>query len=146
MPTAAEFAGVAEGFAGVRWRRHGRDPRIGLDCGGLLVAGLAALGIAVQDSRDYDARMPPPDLLWRLCRAGGDEQSWSDQGEGRVGLCSWESGGPVRHLVIMLARRRIVHIDADVRRATVVPASWMDSKLVSVFRARGLDYGAPWSP
>jgi hypothetical protein len=146
MPTAKQFAEIVEGFAGVRWRRHGRDPRIGLDCGGIVVAGLAALGIAVKDSRDYDARMPPPALLWDLCRASCDEQTWDDQGEGRIGLSTWGDGAVPRHLVVMLGGHRIAHVDAGARCVTVVPDGWLEGKLLAVFRVRGLDYGAPWSP
>lgn len=144
MPHARDFAAAVEGFAGVRWRRHGRNPAAGLDCGGLPVAGLAAVGIEAADSRDYDAGMPPAEFLWRMCRANGAEQPWSDCGEGRLGLCSWAGSGEPRHLVVMLARRRIVHVDANVRRVVVVPASWLDGKLVAVFRLSGLDYGDAW--
>lgn len=143
MRSAHDFAVAAQSFERVRWRRHGRG-RNGLDCGGLLVASLAAIGIACEDTRDYDAGMPPPELLWRLCSAGGDEASWSDQGEGRVALCSWTAGGVARHLAIMLADRRIVHVDATMRRVTVVPAEWLEGRLVAVFRVRGLEYDQPW--
>lgn len=144
MPHAREFAAAAEALAGVRWRRHGRSPAAGLDCGGLPVAGLAAVGIVATDSRDYDAGMPPSEFLWRMCRSNGVEQPWRDAGEGRLALCSWGSSAAPRHLVVMLARRRIVHVDASVRRVAVVPASWLDGKLVAVFRINGLDYGEPW--
>lgn len=146
MPHAREFAAAAEALAGVRWRRHGRNPVAGLDCGGLPVASLAAVGIVAADSRDYDAAMPPAEFLWRMCRSNGVEQPWGDAGEGRLALCSWGSVAEPRHLAIMLARRRIVHVDAAVRprRVVVVPASWLDGKLVAVFRMHGLDYGAPW--
>ncbi|MBL8756337.1 MAG: hypothetical protein JNK15_23790 [Planctomycetes bacterium] len=144
MPTAHEFAAAAERMCGVRWRRHGRDPAFGLDCAGIAVAALAAIGITAQDSRDYDAGMPPPELLWRLCRENGEEVPWTDQGEGRVALCRWSNGDDPRHLVVMLARRRIAHVDASLRRVTVVPAGWLDSRLVAVFRARGVEYAEPW--
>lgn len=144
MPHARDFAAAVEGFVGVRWRRHGRNPAAGLDCGGLPVAGLAAVGIAAADSRDYDAGMPPAEFLWRMCRANGTEQPWGDRGEGRLGLCAWTGSVEARHLVVMLARRRIVHVDAHVRRVVAVPASWLDGKLVAVFRLNGLDYGEAW--
>lgn len=144
MPTAHEFAEVVARQVGVRWRKHGRDPARGFDCAGPIVWGMQQVGLTPADSRDYDAAMPPSDLLWRLCRANCDEATWQDCGEGRVGLCAQESGGPVRHLLVMLTRQRIVHVDARVRRVTIVPASWMATKLAAVFRVRGLDYGAPW--
>lgn len=144
MPTHYEFAAAAERMAGVRWRMHGRDPAKGLDCGGLLVATMAACAVVAVDSLDYDARMPPPDLLWSLCRQNGTEQPWGDQGAGRVGLCAWEGGDVPRHLVVMLGGRRIVHVHADARRAVVQPAGWLDGHLLAVFRVNGIEYGAPW--
>lgn len=144
MTTAREFALAAESLAGVRWRKHGRRPENGFDCGGLLVWALHLVGIEVEARRDYDAAMPPPDMLWNVCRQYGDESSFVDQGEGRVALCAWESGNPARHLSVMLGGRRIVHVDASVRRVVIVPASWLDQRLVAVFRVRGLDYGGSW--
>jgi cell wall-associated NlpC family hydrolase len=144
MPTAHEFVQAARRMVGSRWRLHGRIPAAGLDCGGLLVAAMADVGIEAVDSLDYDARMPPPELLWSLCRQNGTEQPWSDQGEGRVGLCSWDRGDLPRHLVVMLAERRIAHVDASARRVVEVPAGWLDGRLLSVFRVNQIEYGAPW--
>lgn len=139
-----DFAAAAESFAKVRWRLHGRSRDAGVDCGGLLVAALAEVGIEVPDSRDYDARMPDPELLWRLCRGGGVETDHADCGPGRVGLCRWKTREDPRHLVIMLERRRIVHVYPEVRKVVVVSASWMTGKLVTVFRANNVEYGEPW--
>ena len=142
--TAEDFAACCESMRGSRWRLHGRTPSIGLDCAGLVIAAAQEVGIAMQDSRDYDARMPAPELLWGLCTRNGESFGLDDQGTGRVGLCSIKRGGPARHLVVMLDRRRIVHVDSSVRRVTVVPASWTEGRLLSVWRVRGLEYGAPW--
>ena len=142
---AKDFAAAAEGMVDVRWRSHGREPHIGLDCGGLLVAALARVGVHVDDSRQYDPRMPGAAFLWRMLRANCDEQDLADQGEGRIGLCRWETGDEPRHLVVMLSGHRIVHVDANARRVVVVPAGWLWGRLLSVFRVRALQYGEPWS-
>lgn len=145
MHTAAEFAAAAEALVGTPWRRRScRDPRAGVNCGGLLRAALAAVGIVVPDPPGYDAGMPPPAMLWDVCRAHGQDVPLADCGEGRVGLCTFQHEDEPRHLVVMLARRRIVHVDAIARRVTAVPAGWMDNRLAAVFRVRGLEYGAPW--
>ena len=86
-------------------------------------------------------------MLWDFCRRGMLEQTFADQGEGRVGLCAWRVGELVpRHIVVMLAERRIVHVHAGARRVVRVSASWLDGKLLGVFRVPGVDYGEPWPP
>lgn len=148
MPTAREFAASAESMAGVRWRRHGRSPERGFDCAGLPVGCLAMLGVPTVDTRDYDALLPAPERLWAMCRANGQEQPWSDAGEGRVGLCAWRSGDVARHLVVMLSGRRIVHVDPTARGVVVVPSGWLDDRLIAVFRANGVSYEGvdAWQP
>lgn len=144
MIAAAEFASAAERLAGVRWRKHGRDPLSGLDCAGLPAAAAAAVGLQLQDTLDYDAGMPDPDLVRSFCARNGDPFGWDEMGEGRIGLCRWRSSEGARHLVVMLSGRRIAHVDAMVRRVVVVPAGWLDGRLVATFRLHGLEYGKPW--
>lgn len=144
MPTADQFAAAAQALEGVRWRKHGRNPTRGLDCAGVPVAAAREVGLSVVDSIDYDAAMPRPEMLWQFCSDNAEACGLSEAGEGRVGLCRWDSGGAVRHLVVMLSGRRIVHVDASVRRVTVVPAGWLDGRLAAVFRVHGIEYGAPW--
>jgi hypothetical protein len=143
--TSREFAETAASLAGSRWRRYGRDPAKGLDCAGIVHAPTGILGLsALPDTRSYDAAMPGSQMLWDFCRRGLIEQPWEDQGEGRVGLCAWDSNREARHIVVMLANREIVHVHAGARRVVRVPASWMDGKLLGVFRVPGVDYGDPW--
>ncbi len=144
-PTCEQFAAAAAALEGVRYRPRGRSAETGLDCAGIVHAPAAAIGITgLPDRHDYDPLMPDPEMLLHLCREGMDEQDHSDMGTGRVGLCRWESQPDPRHLVVMLPRHEIVHVDAIYRRVTRVPASWLDSKLMAVFRLRGVDYGEPW--
>lgn len=145
--TAHQFAMAAADLVGVRWRKYGRDPAKGLDCAGPVIVPAQLLGLGVlPDTRDYDAGMPDSGMLWDFCRRGLIEQPWSDQGEGRVGLCSWQDDPAARHLVVMMADREIVHVHARAKRVVRVPASWLDGKLLAVFRVPGVQYGAPWSP
>lgn len=146
MPTAREFAAAAESMAGVRWRRHGRSAEKGFDCAGLPVGCLAQLGVPTVDTRDYDALMPSPQVLWRFCRENCQEQPWSDSGDGRIGLCAWRQGDGARHLVVMLSDQRIAHVDPSARGVVVVPAGWLHGRLVAVFRVNGINYeeSSPW--
>lgn len=144
MVHASEFAAAAELLEGVRWRKHGRNPQSGLDCGGLPMAAAAVVGLQLQDTLDYDAGMPDPDMVRSFCARNGEMFGWDEVGEGRLGLCRWRSSEGARHLVVMLSGRRIAHVDAVVRRVVVVPAEWLDGRLVATIRLHGLEYGKPW--
>lgn len=144
MPTDIDFATAAANLVDVRYRLYGRSAATGLNCSGLVIAAAAAIGITLPDRRDYDPLMPDPVMLRQVCDEGLVEAEWRDQGCGRIGLCRWEDQTEPRHLVIMLPRNEIVHVDAHVRRVTRVPSSWLDSKLAAVFRLPGVHYGEPW--
>ena len=144
-PTCEDFAAAAAALEGVRYRPRGRSAETGLDCAGIVHAPARAIGITdLPDRTDYDPFMPDPEMLRQLCREGMEETGIVDSGTGRVGLCCWEGQVEARHLVVMLPKRKIVHVDATYRRVTRVSASWLGSKLVAVFRLRGVDYGEPW--
>ena len=51
-----EFIAAARGFMHARWRHQGRRPEA-MDCLGLVVLSLAAVGVIVRDRTDY-ARTP----------------------------------------------------------------------------------------
>lgn len=59
MPTVNEFIESARSYTGVRWRHQGRN-RAGVDCVGLIVAGLADIGIEIEDATGY-RRSPEPE-------------------------------------------------------------------------------------
>lgn len=54
--TGDDLALAAEQFAGCPFRLHGRDPRTGLDCIGLLEAALSACGMKVRLPTGYNLR------------------------------------------------------------------------------------------
>lgn len=54
--TAAEFAAAALQLAGSPFRLHGRDPATGLDCVGVCVAALHAIGRKVSVPTSYGLR------------------------------------------------------------------------------------------
>jgi hypothetical protein len=143
---AREFAAAARSLRGVRWRPYGRSAATGLDCAGIVVCPARVVDVELQDERQYDPITPDPALLWSMCRRNLLEQDFGDAGEGRVGLCRWIDGGDAGHFVVMLADREIVHVDAAYRRVTVVPASLIVGRLLSVFRVPSLEYGEPWPP
>lgn len=145
MIHARVFAEAAESLHGTRWCRHGRNPNVGLDCAGLVIAAARAAGFDPRDTTDYDPRMPSTDTLREFCELNGVSADVSDCGEGRVGVCrARQRIGSGCHLVVMLAGRRIAHVDTGARRVVVVSSSWLDGRLLSVWRLRDAEYGSPW--
>lgn len=69
----AAFVAAARSYIGTRWRHQGRDRR-GLDCGGLLVVCMRAIGRDVHDPRGY-GRLPYRGSLEATMRSNyGDPQ------------------------------------------------------------------------
>lgn len=62
MITAADLVETARSMLGTPFHHQGRLPGVGLDCAGLLVCTLRALGLAVEDVRGYP-RQPDGRLL-----------------------------------------------------------------------------------
>lgn len=56
MADAARLASAARALVGCLFRMHGRDPATGLDCVGVAVVALAAIGRPVAIPRDYRLR------------------------------------------------------------------------------------------
>ncbi|MDY7097481.1 MAG: NlpC/P60 family protein [Pseudomonadota bacterium] len=56
MTRAEELAHAAAGFVGAPFRLYGRDAATGLDCVGLIVASLHAIGQTVSDPKGYSLR------------------------------------------------------------------------------------------
>lgn len=114
-----ELAHAAEGFVGASFRLHGRDPERGLDCVGLALAALEAIGLRV--------RVPAYRL--RMRDIGGLVATASD-----AGLV--EASGPVRpgdvllvrlgpaqhHLAIAASGGGFVHAHAGLGRVVLTPA------------------------
>lgn len=62
----------ARRWKGVRYLHQGRN-RFGLDCGGLIIAVYAALGISLRDFRAYGTEPDPERLVAHLRELFGDE-------------------------------------------------------------------------
>lgn len=114
-----DLADAAEGLLGAPFRLHGRDPRTGLDCIGLLAAALRCCGRAVQLPTGYSLR---------LC----DPSAWlPDPGTcGFLAAClPFQPGdavllrlSPVQfHLAIHARREGWVHAHAGLRRVVLQP-------------------------
>ena len=111
--TGERIAAAARALIGAPFRLHGRDPRTGLDCVGLVALALRGGGI-VADLDGYAlrnasiagllAQVPPASLhVVRDPRAAGD-----------ILLC--RPGPAQHHLLVALDAHAVVHAHAGLRR------------------------------
>lgn len=127
---AADRLAVAREFLRVPFLHQGRDPAVGIDCVGLGVLYLRALGFDVRDRRDY-GRDPDGSLRGELVRVLGDPVS-----EGRGCVSSARPGdilslrfasigaAPERHVAIaseMYGQPAMIHADSQHKRVVEVP-------------------------
>lgn len=70
-PMAVAVAEAALGLVGVRFRLHGRDPTRGLDCVGVVVAALAAVGRVAHLPARYALRRNDVDVFVAAAEAVG---------------------------------------------------------------------------
>lgn len=122
--SGAALAQAALGLLGAPFRLHGRDPRTGLDCVGVLSAALEAINRRPALPRAYALRcrgVPGADRIAETCGLQGVHNSIiaGDVLLFRVGSCQV-------HLAIATEAARIVHADARLRRVIEgpVPPEW----------------------
>lgn len=115
----AELANAALALVGTPFRLHGRDPRCGLDCVGVLAAALDA---PLPNGYPLRARRVP-DLSGLLAKLGlADTAGPIESGDVlmlRPGPCQF-------HLVIAVPGDRVVHAHAGLRKVVrgPLPGDW----------------------
>lgn len=108
------LAAAAEGFIGAPFRLHGRDPRTGLDCVGLCLAALAAIGRPVSIPACYGLRNRD---ISRALRFASKASLAEAEGPPLPGDILLARLGPVRfHLLIAGGGGRFIHAHAGLRR------------------------------
>lgn len=129
--TGDQLAAAATGLVGVPFRLNGRDPRLGLDCIGVLETALTLIGRPARlpvgyplKLRDLSHWLPDP-LTIGLTAANGPTVP------GDVLLIA---AGPAQfHLAIAVTATRFVHAHAGLRRVVVSPCR-PDGELVGRWR------------
>lgn len=113
--TGDQLAAAAEALVGAPFRLHGRDPAIGLDCVGVV---LAALGTTT-DLRGYGLRNRSIAPFLELAAASGFAPH--DGPTERGDLVLVRPGPGQHHLLIATASDRFVHAHAGLRRVVLQP-------------------------
>lgn len=119
---SAHGSAVAEaalGLVGCRFRLHGRDPATGLDCIGLVDAGLAAAGARPMTPRGYGLRNVAVDGWLPLATQSGLVAASGPIRAGDILLLAL--GYAQHHLVIAIDLDSVVHAHAGLRRVVRQP-------------------------
>ena len=112
-------AAAARDMVGARFRPQGRDPELGLDCVGLVVAALERAGVPIDARHDHPQRGGDPiAVAQRIDGAGLRRIAPVAAGAGDILLA--EAGPAQLHLAV-LTTTGFVHADAGLRRVTEVP-------------------------
>lgn len=118
------IAAAAMALAGTPFRLHGRDPRTGLDCVGVILAALAAIGRVVPPLPRYTMRRTMLEPFASLAAEVGlrDVVGLAQPGDVlvfRTGPAQW-------HTAIATYCDHVVHAHAGLRRVITspVPPDW----------------------
>lgn len=121
------LAKAAATFIGVRFQLQGRDPRVGLDCVGLLACSLEVIGFRPIAPKGYRLRNADP-LRWLHCA----------QETGLVAVDGLTATGDVllikpgpgqHHLVIVESKTSVIHAHAGLRKVVRQPIDLSGEKL-----------------
>lgn len=133
-----ELLRLARACVGVPFRHQGRDPALGLDCGGLVVHVGRALGLLDHDILDY-SRTPSPEEMGRVMRR--EFEPVVPHGAAQPGDLLWIRTGRPQHLAILTERETIIHALNTSPLAVVehrLGGAWQ-RRVVAVFKFKGLD-------
>ena len=121
---AAALALAAETLTGCPFRLHGRDPATGLDCLGVVLAALEAIGRRAAFVGDYALRMRSVAALTDNARALGFTAATGARQAGDVIL--FVPGCHQYHLGIATSGGALIHAHAGLRRVVCAPqpAEW----------------------
>lgn len=112
---------AAEALVGVRFRLHGRDPRWGLDCIGLVAAALEGAGVAARPPRTYGLRNAGTHDAAALARRSGLIPA---QGAAMPGDILLVRAGPAQvHLLVVSTAGGFIHAHAGLRRVVASPGA-----------------------
>lgn len=114
MGRGDQLANAARQFVGAPFKLYGRDPVTGLDCLGLLIVSLKAIGVQTVGPAGYSLRNRAVD---RWLRYAGEAGFVAASGEIEMGDVLLVRPGPCQHH-IMIAEHpsTVIHAHAGLRR------------------------------
>ena len=119
MTEGERLAAAAARFIGSPFRLHGRNPETGLDCIGLVLASLEAIGRKIADPRGYRLRNVAIDGWLPFAAKCGLIEAEGSATTGDVLLLKPSS--VQHHLAIVADESTIIHAHAGLRRVVRQP-------------------------
>lgn len=116
----AKLATAAEALVGTPFRLGGRDPATGLDCIGLVVAAMEAIGRPVGTLPFYTLRQHDIRRFLDLAQSAGLRSTENAERPGDIVLL--HPSASQCHLAVHLSQRGLVHAHAELRRVVITPA------------------------
>lgn len=117
----AAIVAAARSCIGARFRPHGRDRAIGLDCVGVAAIAFAAAGARVRLPQGYALRGGGRDDIARWMLASG--LAAVEPGEAGAGDLLLVEAGPRQLHLLVLTGAGFVHADARMRRVVEAPGA-----------------------
>jgi len=118
--TGEALARAVESYVGAWFRLHGRDPRTGLDCLGLVLVAMRDIGRPVRMPVSYGLRNLDPGRFLRLPAAAGLVEATAPLEPGDVLML--EPGPAQLHVAIAAVGGGIIHAHAGLRRVVRTPS------------------------
>ena len=119
MGDGVRLAEAAAGLVGVPFRLHGRDPRYGLDCLGLVIASLSSIGKRIDFPTQYGLRNVSIEKFIPFARTAGLRQAWGTVDPGDILLV--KPGPGQHHLLIAQGCSLFTHAHAGLKRVVKMP-------------------------
>lgn len=114
---SAALIAACRSFMGVRFRHQGRNPEIGLDCAGMLGAGLRKIGRTFLDVKGYGREPHKNGLRAALVSNLGPPIAMADMRPGDVPLMRFD--GEPRHVGVLTdlgGRLGLIHVHSENKR------------------------------
>lgn len=127
----ARLIGAARACLGTPFHHQGRRPHVGLDCIGLIVVALGAIGFQTRDRTDYARRPDGASLLAAIEAHGGRKVETLQAGD----ILVFRYGGQPQHVALATGPDSLIHAFAPAGRVveTRLGGYWR-RRLVAVYR------------
>jgi len=118
MDIGEHIAAEALALVGTPFRLRGRDPRVGLDCVGLVLLSLERAGVPVSEPPPYQLRGTGRERAETILRGGG----LVPVAEQRSGDLLLVESGPMQLHLMIRAGEAHVHAHAGLGRVVLMPS------------------------